>query len=399
METCTYKDKTCSKTVNKYNHDGTLLKFEAFTDYVESWINKIFYHSQENKGKYNELIFVDCMCSSGLYYKYFKKDEYNYDADLFREGTGYKVIDKFRNYAEKFPEFNFTIYMNDYDEKFIKCMYCNERRLNTSDVKNLKIIYSNEDKYKFIDRITSLKEINNNKAHKLIIYDPYEVDFNWIYMKKLLKLNDSDLIITHFYPNDVKRIVNLENLNQDKKDVITYSYGIPFDQIKEYFYSHQTPSVRTEYFRELFNKKVKDHCYKKMSYAPVFNNKERNHVFDIVCISSSGIAIALLKDTMYRLYENSKQERKQYAQDSWNLFGDEQSYVDLRCDFNEYQLHYDDLTLTEIFKRTFAGKTLSKNEFEKVLQEHEYLPTNIKKQVKKIYKYKKMGDLYIFPKD
>lgn len=71
----------------------------------------------------------------------------------------------------------------------------------------MNINISNKDKYDFISTIKYKNSFNKYTSKSLIIYDPYEVEFEWTKLVPILQLN-ADLLITHFFPNDIKRNIN-----------------------------------------------------------------------------------------------------------------------------------------------------------------------------------------------
>ena len=47
-------------------HPHTVKKFELIEAYVEAWAHKLLEYGR-NTGKCNGLVFIDCMCNSGVY--------------------------------------------------------------------------------------------------------------------------------------------------------------------------------------------------------------------------------------------------------------------------------------------------------------------------------------------
>lgn len=398
MCNCIYMDKkTCAKRVNNKVHDGTRLKFRAFGKYTSAWLEKIIhYNLNNNKDLYN-INFVDCMASSGLY---FDSKHYN----DFCEGTAMRIFKIFVDSSKKYKDIQFNIFLNDYDSQYVECLKCVKKQVIRDLPRNLNIIITKMDKYEFINFLTIQEVIIGYGNKSLIIYDPYEVDFNWKNLSKILNLN-ADFLFTHFFPNDIKR--NMKTTNPDVVSRYEEAYCMNFDDIKDRFDSERNSFKRTAFFRNRFHDILKNKSNKTfLAYAPVIL-KRSLHVYDIVCLSYSSSAQELLKNTMYSLYKECEGQQNKVAI-QLKLFDDvvEDRYENDRNDgVSEFKFHYDDSHICKMFYNEFKGKVIPKNEFKKILRGHPYLPTNIMRMVKGLYKYKiektdingEVIECYIFP--
>lgn len=397
MCSCNYRDKlTCSQKVNSNIHDGTMLKIKAFKEYTNAWLEKVINYSKK-KQMLQYVNFVDCMASSGLYF--------NKNRNEFYDGTAIRVLEIFVKSARKYSNIQFSIYLNDINKQYVKCLNCIKKREKLNFPNNLNINISNKDKYDFISTIKYKNSFNKYTSKSLIIYDPYEVEFEWTKLVPILQLN-ADLLITHFFPNDIKRNINTKN----EKVVKRYesAYEININEMKSIFESKKNAFDRNVYFRNTLHENLKKYSRKKfIAYAPIILEKKL-HVYDIVCVSHSSFAQELLKNTMYKLYKEteSKSQIKNYYQPK--LFDDDEEDMyqkDRGSGVSEYKFHYDDSHIVSMFYNEFSGERLSKEDFDKRLREHPYLPSNILKLVKKTCKYQienkevngKIEKYYIFP--
>lgn len=398
MSECNYKDKlTCSKKVNSNIHDGTMLKIKAFKEYTHAWLEKVINFSKNSHRILEYINFVDCMASSGLYF--------NKKYGDFYDGTAIRVIDIFINSAKKYNNIQFKIYLNDINKQYVKCLNCIKKRKKINIPNNLKIYISNEDKYDFISNIKNMDNFNKYSSKSLIIYDPYEVDFEWRKLEPILQLN-ADLLITHFFPNDPKR--NMKTKNEKLIQRYEHAYEINFNEMKNIFESKKNSFDRNILFRNILHENLKKYSGKKfIAYAPIIIEKKL-HVYDIICASYSNYAQELLKNTMYKLYKEaeSRISTEKYYQPKLFDFCDEDLYQKDRSEgISEYKFYYDESHIIFMFIAEFGGKTLSKEDFNKRLREHPYLPSNILNLVKKTYQYKiekkeingRIVKYYIFP--
>ncbi len=399
MINCIYKDEnTCANLVNSQIHDGTKLKFKAFAQYTQEWAYKII---EYYKDKVKVMNFIDCMASSGLY---FDKDERK-----FFEGTAMQVFGIIENLSKKYNQVTFNIYLNDYNQQYVKCLECIRSKTIQNIPKNLNVYISNQDKNDFIQKVVNNPYVTGYYSKSLIIYDPYKVDFDWKILSPLLRLN-ADYLITHFYPNDLKRNVHTTSVESIRRYEETYELTI--DQIKRSFDSRTSSYERSNYFRNIFHNKLKKYSNKGyLAYAPVIIGKKL-HIYDIVCLSNSSAGPALLKDKMYTLYRNISQNKEDNRSENYlqlkffdNELNIDRYEHDRKEDISEYNFHYDDSHIIEMFCDEFKAQRVSRKQLERRLKEHPYLPTNILNLVKKVWKYKiekvnvndKVERYYVFP--
>ena len=398
---CIYRSKDCIGKVNTVGHEGTELKFEAFAKYAVAWINKMIMFTKKNGDNYQILNYIDCMASSGLYV--------NEDKTKFIDGTTIRIINIFKGTARKYPDKEFNIYLNDYENQYVKCLKCikNEYENRGEIPENLNIEITELDKNKFIEQNLSSSKFKKYEAANLIVYDPYEVDFDWKVLRNMFKLN-ADFLITHFFPNDTKRSLSVVK-SEEKKQRYAKSYNIDFDELLKTYLSKTTVYERNIYLRQLFVEQLLLNSNKKFTcYAPVFADLKKLHVYDIVCLSHSTYSLELLKRTMYTLYSKKSEEAvHKMASEQISLFEDVESdrYQSRReAGISEFNFHYNNREILKQFIETFKGKELTDREFKKILRTHPYLPPQILTMVKNSWKYTTKKDkykdtsIYYFPK-
>ena len=80
----------------------TIKKFELIEEYIKSWAQKLLLTES-----CNGLIFIDCMCNSGVYTD---------DAGQLVKGTAVRVSEALREASRSYTEKNIHIYLNDKDK-------------------------------------------------------------------------------------------------------------------------------------------------------------------------------------------------------------------------------------------------------------------------------------------
>lgn len=113
----------------------TIKKFELIEEYIKSWAQKLLLNDS-----CNGLIFIDCMCNSGIY-----TDD---DGNPVK-GTAVRVSEVLREAARTYTEKNIHIYLNDKDKARVDEL---EKHL-PNDERNFKIVTSRGDAHELLRTI------------------------------------------------------------------------------------------------------------------------------------------------------------------------------------------------------------------------------------------------------
>ena len=87
----------------------TIKKFELIEEYIKSWAQKLMLNNS-----CNGLIFIDCMCNSGIYTD---------DAGEIVKGTAVRVSEALLEVARTYTDKTVYIYLNDKDAKRVDGTY------------------------------------------------------------------------------------------------------------------------------------------------------------------------------------------------------------------------------------------------------------------------------------
>ena len=107
----------------------TIKKFELIEEYIKSWAQKLLLTES-----CNGLIFIDCMCNSGVYTD---------DAGRLVKGTAVRVSEALREASRTYTEKNIHIYLNDKDKARVDEL----KKHLPQDERNFKIVTSCGDAY------------------------------------------------------------------------------------------------------------------------------------------------------------------------------------------------------------------------------------------------------------
>ena len=86
----------------------TIKKFDLIEKYVETWAQKLL-----NTAYCSGIVFIDCMCNSGLYYD---------DNGNRVEGTPIRISKVLRDAAGQYPKKKIYVYLNDYSPSKIETL-------------------------------------------------------------------------------------------------------------------------------------------------------------------------------------------------------------------------------------------------------------------------------------
>ena len=113
----------------------TIKKFELIEEYIKSWAQKLLLTDS-----CNGLIFIDCMCNSGVYTDV---------AGQLVKGTAVRISEALREAARTYTDKNIYIYLNDIDKERVAEL---ERHL-PQDERNFKIVTSCSDAHELLRTI------------------------------------------------------------------------------------------------------------------------------------------------------------------------------------------------------------------------------------------------------
>lgn len=80
----------------------TIKKFELIEEYVKSWAQKLLNYSE-----CTEIIFIDCMCNSGIYLNQKGQEVY---------GTPIRISNVLAEVIKQYPKKKARVYLNDFSK-------------------------------------------------------------------------------------------------------------------------------------------------------------------------------------------------------------------------------------------------------------------------------------------
>lgn len=151
---------TKRKSVISKASPHTIKKFELIEEYIKSWAQKLMLNDS-----CNGLIFIDCMCNSGIYIS---------DAGEMVKGTAVRVSEALLEVARTYTDKMVYIYLNDNDTKLVDEL---EKHL-PQDERNFKIVTSRSDAHELL-RTIGPQLYGTGHLHYFLLYDPYDATIDW----------------------------------------------------------------------------------------------------------------------------------------------------------------------------------------------------------------------------
>ena len=175
----------------------TIKKFELIEEYIKSWAQKLLLNDS-----CNGLIFIDCMCNSGIY-----TDD---DGNPVK-GTALRVSEALREAARTYTEKNIHIYLNDKDKARVDEL---EKHL-PNDERNFKIVTSRGDAHELL-RTIGPQLYGTGHLHYFLLYDPYDATIDWEALLPFFR-NWGEVMINHMVSDPVRAITSAKKKTTKEK--------------------------------------------------------------------------------------------------------------------------------------------------------------------------------------
>lgn len=253
----------------------TVKKFELIEEYIKSWAQKLMLQDS-----CNGLIFIDCMCSRGIY-----KDE----ADNLIEGTPVRVAKALLDVARTYPDKAVHIYFNDKEKDRVNEL---EKHLPQSGG-NYNVVTSVGDANELLVTIGSQLS-QNGHLHYFLLYDPYDASIDW---KALLPffLNWGEVMINHMVSDPVRAIKSAKR--QVTQDKYANTYLEDFENLLPYGSDKEAYEARVEQII----KSLKGNRRYYVAAFP-FYNKNNSHLYNLIHCTSNREGFKLYKKSAWKVF-------------------------------------------------------------------------------------------------
>lgn len=341
----------------------TVKKFELIESYVETWAQKLL-----NTPKCEGIVFIDCMCNSGVYKNENSETVY---------GTPVRVARKLRDAAGQYPSKQIYIYLNDNNPEKIELL----KLQLPKECKNFHYSIT------AIDANERLKQIGPNLHKKkclnfFLLYDPYDATIDWLALAPFFR-NWGEVLINHMVSDSVRAIKQAKSQKAIEKYEGTYLSDfedlLPCGSDKK-AYEKRVEQIIT---------KLKGAANRRYYIAafPFFNGKN-SLVYDLVHCTSNIAGFKLYKHTAWKTFGGKSSLKNTHGiENQFMLDMDGGSSLTTHTDENCYYVK----DIVDYIQNQFAGQAdVPFSELWDLLDEHPVFPSDgyckiIKSELKSLY--------------
>ena len=321
----------------------TIKKFELIEEYIKSWAQKLLLTES-----CNGLIFIDCMCNSGVYTD---------DAGQLVKGTAVRVSEALREASRSYTEKNIHIYLNDKDKARVDEL----KKHLPQDERNFKIVTSCGDAHELL-RTIGPQLYGTGHLHYFLLYDPYDANIDWEALLPFFR-NWGEVMINHMVSDPVRAISSAKKKTTKIKYENTYLED--FEKLVPYGSDKTAYEARVE---EIINSLKGARRYYVSAFP--FYNTQNSLVYNLIHCTSNKEGFKLYKRSAWKVFgaQSSTKHSVENRQLSFNFLGEIAEEEDESC------LHVIDIA--KYLQRSFRGrKQVPLDEMWELLDNHPIFPS------------------------
>ena len=321
----------------------TIKKFELIEEYIKSWAQKLMLNDA-----CNSLIFIDCMCNSGVY-----KD----NSGVLVEGTPVRVSKILLEVARTYTDKMVHIYLNDKEKVRVDEL----KKHIPQDERNFHIVTSVGDANELLNTIGP-QLYQAGHMHYFLLYDPYDASIDW---KALLPFfrNWGEVMINHMVSDPVRAITSAKKKTTKEKYENTYLED--FEKLVPFGSDKKAYEARVE---EIIDSLKGSRRYYVSAFP--FYNTQNSLVYNLIHCTSNKVGFRLYKKSAWKVFgaQSSTKHSAENRQLSFDFNGEIVIEEDDSC------LHVVDIA--RYLERSFRGrKQVPLNELWELLDNHPIFPS------------------------
>lgn len=321
----------------------TIKKFELIEEYIKSWAQKLLLTES-----CNGLIFIDCMCNSGVYTD---------NTGQLVKGTAVRVSEALREAARTYTQKNIHIYLNDKDKARVDEL----KKHLPQDERNFKIVTSCSDAHELL-RTIGPQLYGTGHLHYFLLYDPYDATIDWEALLPFFR-NWGEVMINHMVSDPVRAISSAKKKTTKVKYENTYLED--FEKLVPYGSDKTAYEARVE---EIINSLKGARRYYVSAFP--FYNTQNSLVYNLIHCTSNKEGFKLYKRSAWKVFgaQSSTKHSVENRQLSFNFLGEIAEAEDESC------LHVIDIA--KYLQRSFRGrKQVPLDEMWELLDNHPIFPS------------------------
>ena len=340
----------------------TIKKFELIEAYVQTWAHKLLEYGR-NTGNCNGIVFIDCMCNSGMYL--------NEETGELVEGTPIRVA---RVLSDVMREQNYQdrqawLYFNDLSQDKIDEL----QKHMPAETRNFHISLSVGDGNLLLRSIGSRLSAQA-KINYLLVYDPYQATIDWAALLPFIR-NWGEIILNHMVSDSIRAVSQARRPDAISKYESTYLAKI--EDLIDFGSDRDAFEQRIKDIITVLNGKNHKRYY--IASYPFFNSKN-TVVYNLLHCTSSFVGFKLYKSTAWTTF-GGKSSMKKTKIDPGQLrfdFGSDSDDIVMTTETDENCYYVQDIV--KFIIGTFSGRMdVPLQEIWNAVDEHPIFPSDLYK--------------------
>lgn len=328
----------------------TIKKFELIETYIKSWAQILMLNNS-----CTGIIFIDCMCNSGVYTDENGNTVY---------GTPVRVANALLEVARIYSEKQVQLFFNDFDEKKIAEL----KKHLPQDERNFKIVTTTRDGNELLKWIGP--QLNQgNHMHFFLLYDPYDASIDWNALLPFFK-NWGEVLINHMISDTVRAVPQVKRAEKKKKYETTYQVDDIADLVP---YGSDKAAYENRLLKIINAMKGSADRQYYVAAFPFFNSKNAL-VYDLVHCTSHEKGFSLFKTTAWKTFDDKSSGKNRHGEENQLTFGFD-GEIDCRPIIDEYC--YNVNNIAAYVQDNFYGQSdVPLDEIWTLINKHPVFPTD-----------------------
>ena len=339
----------------------TIKKFELIENYVKSWAQKLMLNNY-----CNGLIFIDCMCNSGVYHD----DDGN---EVL--GTPIRVANVLRDVAGQYPRKQVHMYFNDMNSKKTDLLKSRLPKVRN----NFSVSVTTKDGNALLKEIGP--QLNqNNHLHFFLLYDPYDASIDWTALAPFFR-NWGEVLINHMISDPIRAISQVKSDKAKQKYMDTYL----IDDVEKLIPFGSDKNAYEEKLEKIIAVMKGAPSRKYYIAAFPFFNTRNSLLYDLVHCTSHEKGFKLFKTTAWKTFGDRSSLKNRHGNEGQLILDfTGNGIVTSEIDENCYNLN----DIVFYLQQLFTGKQdVPLDNLWSVLDEHPVFPSDgYKPQIKSMLK-------------
>ena len=240
------------------------------------------------------LVYIDCMCNSGLYHD---------DNNVLIEGTPLRVSRILRNIAGQYPFKQVHLYFNDQDEAKTALL----SKKVPKETSNFHITITSKDASELLRSIGP--ELDHPTLHYFLLYDPYDADIDWEGLLPFFR-HWGEVMINHMVSDPVRAISQVKKKSTMQKYEGTYMVSdfeklVPFGSDK---------AAYEKRILQIINALKGKRRYYVAAYP--FYNTQNSQMYSLIHCTSNPVGFELYKKTAWQTFENHSSNKNTHGHEN-----------------------------------------------------------------------------------